>query len=72
MPRGSAQLTRSQARRLDMASRRRANRHAEVEADWVATIADLVTSGVSVRAVSDHLDVSRQTVYDWLERSRPR
>jgi transposase len=41
-----------------------------VETRWVETIADLVTSGVSVKAVSDHLGVSRQTVYDWLERAR--
>ena len=71
MPGGSG-LTRSQAKRLDAASRRRVGGHVQVEAEWCETIAGLVNSGVAVTAVSKHLQVSRQTVYDWLERTRTR
>lgn len=70
MPRGSAQLTRSQTKLLDLAMLRRTEGHAAVEVEWFGTIDELVTSGVSVRAVSDHLHVSRQTVYDWLVKAR--
>jgi transposase-like protein len=69
MPGGSG-LTRSQAKRLDAASRSRVGGHAEVETEWCEAIAQLVDSGVAVMAVSKHLQVSRQAVYDWLERAR--
>ena len=69
---GVSGLTRSQAKRLDAASRRRVDRRAEAEAEWCETIARLVDSGVAVTAVSKHLHVSRQAVYDWLERARTR
>jgi transposase len=55
-----------------MAMRRRRSGHAGIEADWVQAIADLVSSGVSVKALAEHLQVSRQTVYDWLEKARSR
>lgn len=66
MPGSNPALTRSQAKRLDLARRRRLEGHEAVEDEWVRTIAGLVASGVSVRAVAAHLAVSRQTVYDWL------
>jgi len=65
-------LTQPQARRLDLALRRRLDGHSAVEDDWVRTIADLVASGVSVKAIADHLAVSRQTVYDWLGKAGQR
>jgi transposase-like protein len=65
----SPALSQSQAKRLDLARRRRLEDHASVEDGWVRTIADLVASGVSVRAIATHLAVSRQTVYDWLDKA---
>jgi DNA-binding NarL/FixJ family response regulator len=62
-------LSQQQARRLDLARRRRGDGHAAVEGDWVRTIADLVASGLSVKVIADHLSVSRQTVYDWLRKA---
>ena len=62
-------LSQSQAKRLDFARRRRLEDHTSVEDEWVRTIAGLVASGVSVRAVAAHLAVSRQTVYDWLDKA---
>lgn len=59
-------LSQHQTKRLDLARRRRHDGHAAVEDEWVRTIVDLVASGVSVKAIADHLAVSRQTVYDWL------
>jgi transposase-like protein len=67
-----AGLAQQQAKHLDMARRRRRDGHEVVEGDWVRTIADLVASGVSVRAIADHLKVSRQTVYDWVEKANQR
>lgn len=65
-------LSKQQARRLDLARRRRGDGHAAVEYEWVRAIADLVSGGVSVKAIANHLDVSRQTVYDWLEKAGQR
>ena len=62
----SPALNQSQAQRLDLARRRRRDGHASVEDQWVRMIVGLVASGASVRAIADHLTVSRQTVYDWL------
>jgi DNA-binding NarL/FixJ family response regulator len=65
-------LSHHQAKRLDLARRRRHDGHAAVEVDWVRTIADLAASGVSVKTIANHLFVSRQTVYDWLEKADQR
>lgn len=65
-------LSQQQAKRLDLARHRRHDGHAAVEDDWVRMIADLVASGVSVKAIADHLAVSRQTVYDWLSKADQR
>lgn len=65
-------LTQQQAKRLDLARRRRSDGHAAVEDDWVRTIEELVTSGVSVKVIAEHLAVSRQTVYDWIEKADQR
>jgi transposase-like protein len=33
-------------------------------------IVELVEAGASVSAIARHLNVSRQAVYDWLEKAR--
>ena len=65
-------LTQQQAVRLARALSRRHDGHLAVEDNWVRTVADLVTSGVSVKAIADHLGVSRQTIYDWLSKADQR
>jgi DNA invertase Pin-like site-specific DNA recombinase len=65
-------LSKQQARRLDLARRRRGDGHEAVEDEWVQAVTDLVSDGVSVKAIANHLDVSRQTVYDWLRKADQR
>lgn len=69
MPPPGQRLTRSQARDLDAASRRRADGHARVEKEWNQAVADLVAAGVAVKALAEHLGVSRQAIYDWLAKA---
>jgi transposase len=71
MTRSAVALSKQQARRLDLARRRRNDDHEAVEDEWVQAVTDLVSNGVSVKAIANHLDVSRQTVYDWLRKARP-
>jgi transposase-like protein len=65
-----SRLTSSQAKRLDLALRRRNEGHSITERNWVRTVADLVSSGASVKAIAEHLGLSRQAVYDWLDKAR--
>lgn len=72
MTRSAVTLTKQQARRLDLARRQRGDGHEAVEDEWVGAVGDLVSDGVSVKAIANHLDVSRQTVYDWLRKTGQR
>ena len=65
-------LTRSQVRQLRLSVQRRREGHDEIEERWFRTIADVIDSGASVRAVATYLGVSRQAVYDWLKRAEAR
>ena len=70
MPQAASRLTSAQQKRLDLAARRRGEGHSATEREWVRTIAELVASGASVKSIAEHLRVSRQAVYDWLEKAR--
>ena len=65
----AAALTRAQIRRLDHALKRRQDGHESVESGWASVIAEIIGSGAPVKAVAQHLGVSRQAVYDWLKRA---